>query len=216
MSEMFDATKACAVCGYPAPDHSALCSAWRPGVVEMCPCGDMTDRECREANRKAVEASGSVCCARFRDSAAALPPSHPRAGEEVNVDAVESLNEAHPDYCLTQRLIEAVERGTRTDEIMTQAAILSEFTTLRARLVAAEGERDEAVRQLGVALGRLKALHDERQAIFLALNPECPAYPGIPNTCNESVCDCFAADDLAGQVTRLRAAVHPVLGERKT
>lgn len=71
-------------------------------------------------------------------------------------------------------------------------------------------EADAAL--VDVAQG-IKALYDERQAIFLALNPECPAFPGVPNTCNESVCDCFAADDLAGQITTLRARLAAVEGE---
>ena len=70
------------------------------------------------------------------------------AGAEANVDAIESLNEAHPDYGLTQRLIEAVEQGTRTDEIREQAAILAELTRLRTALAAAERAGAEAALSL--------------------------------------------------------------------
>ena len=49
----------------------------------------------------------------------------------------------------------------------------------------------------------------ELTAIFRALYPECPAYPGIPNTC-EDMCDCFAATNLAEQVARL-AEAHKAL-----
>lgn len=121
---MLDTTKACAVCGYPVPDHSALCSAGRPEKVEMCPCGDMTDRECREANRKAAESSGSVCCARFRDSAPALPPSRPRAGEDDSTGYPSNIGEAADGAAnLLAHEVPALRRV---------------ITTLRARLAAAE------------------------------------------------------------------------------
>lgn len=63
----------------------------------------------------------------------------------------------------------------------------------------------EWVLRTGKAEQALDAMRAERQAIFLALHPECPAYPGIPNKCDEAVCDCFAADHLAEQITLLRS-----------
>lgn len=52
-------------------------------------------------------------------------------------------------------------------------------------------------------------LRAERQAIFLALHPECPVHPGMPNACDESLCDCFGADNLAEQIrVRLAAATE--------
>lgn len=49
---------------------------------------------------------------------------------------------------------------------------------------------------------------DEEMAneVFHAMHPECPAYPGIPNLCHHAVCDCWAADDLPGQVTQAKDA----------
>lgn len=44
-------------------------------------------------------------------------------------------------------------------------------------------------------------------SILHAVQPECPAYPGVPNPCDYSGCDCFAADELPERVEALREGV---------
>jgi len=48
----------------------------------------------------------------------------------------------------------------------------------------------------------------ELQRIFVALNPECPAAPGQPNTCHNTLCDCFGAHGMAEQVRQLVAKLR--------
>jgi hypothetical protein len=47
---------------------------------------------------------------------------------------------------------------------------------------------------------------EELQAVFLALNPVCPAYPGQRNICDLGACDCCGAVALGAQVAALRSA----------
>ena len=52
---------------------------------------------------------------------------------------------------------------------------------------------------------RLTRFEDD---VFKALNPECPAHPGIVNPCPPAMCDCFAADDMVATINALKAEVE--------
>lgn len=77
------------------------------------------------------------------------------------------------------------------------AGVLEDYSGL-ARSTAARMAAVEAT---------VKVSEEERTRLLRLLVAECPAYPGIPNTCDAIMCDCFAADDLAATArTALTAA----------
>lgn len=44
--------------------------------------------------------------------------------------------------------------------------------------------------------------------VFHALHPECPAFPGSPNSCDPQVCDCFNCEQLPEKVAEVVAALR--------